>query len=112
MADLKTTQTETAQPEKPKAKASKAKASAAPSSYVASIPSEVMAEYRLLTRKRRLQPISVEEEARLKAAMDVISEYDRNSPSAQLWRKKNEEIAAALERINQKAQAIIDARDS
>ena len=93
MADLKTVQPEPTQPEKPKAKKAKAKTStSAPSSYVATIPPEVMAEYRLLVRKRRFEPLTAEEEARLKAAMDVISEYDRNSPSAQLWREKNEEI--------------------
>ena len=101
MINLETAQTETVQAET---------SAPAASSYVSKIPPEVMGEYRLLIRKRRLEPLTAEEEARLQSAMDKINEIDYNSPSAQAWRKKNEEIKAALDQIGEEAQAIIDAR--
>ncbi|HZP83217.1 MAG TPA: hypothetical protein VFB21_16360 [Chthonomonadaceae bacterium] len=70
-------------------------------------PSDLVAEYRILTRKKLLKKLSSEEAVRLESIKSEIAAIDKANPAFQKWRAQSDKIRAELDQIRQEAEAIL-----
>jgi hypothetical protein len=73
-------------------------------------PPGLMEEYQSLAQKQLLDPLSPIEETRLQELMDQIAAIDRADLTAKAMYERLDELESTIERIREKAQALLDTK--